>query len=519
MCIITQWFWKLRAQRQLLEARKKAEAEEQAQRKKVEIERQARRENQDYEHRRSLQLSLQGLQDVMDPLIASQAYNNRFCPLTRLPEELLLNILDFLRYDDVTLYCLRWTSRIFLRLLHRQSGFWGPRYYVFSPMCMDYFKMVRLRRLAEKDARCENCRRWNARQKHNVQPCKFRESRLREKPIHQGCEDWMCDYSRPYCSVCGTNHDICQFPMAYQMPPQLQDPRPQVCVGQLGSVQLCKHVYITWDTIKAHIDGWRRQRGGVGACAESDWRACLESFSIECHDATHDMRCLDCETPSWPRARLGTWGGYCSNDLGYVILYLEWSPHGRIDSLKPTADGRIPAAELRALFRKFRRLGPADRLYPPGFPETLPEMACLRHNFPIYYKMGDEEEPSPTSSSPSAHLNQRQLANRCRSLTGTSPVGWNSRRLDISPHYLSGATGPGIASQCLAVRYQKGIMICRIEALTDPAVKLVPSDPWLHAMDTRTYPHQQATSFRPQCKDASCTNYYQRAKHHRACLG
>ncbi len=39
----------------------------------------------------------------MDPLIAVQVYNNRFCPFGRLPEELLLQILDVLDDDAVTL--------------------------------------------------------------------------------------------------------------------------------------------------------------------------------------------------------------------------------------------------------------------------------------------------------------------------------------------------------------------------------------------------------------------------------
>lgn len=320
--------------------------------------------------------------------------------MTRLPEELLLNVLDFLHGDDVTLYCLRWTSRTFLRLIHKDSKSWGMRRDLISPIYLDPPELLQLRRLAEKDGRCESCRRWNARQEHTDRPCKFQHSSLREKPIILGREYRWSDYGRPYCSACETDHDICLFPMAYQKPPQHQDLCPQICLGQLGSVQLCKHIYITWDTITSHFDAWRRQSGEGGACDESDWKACLGSFSIECRDATHDMRCTDSETPSWPRARLDTIDGYCAYEPDSVILYLEWSPHGRVDSLKPTADGRIPAAELRALFRKFRRLGPADRLYPSGFPETLPEMACLRHDFPIYYKMGDEDDPSPTSSFP-----------------------------------------------------------------------------------------------------------------------
>lgn len=205
-----------------------------------------------------------------------------------------------------------------------------------------------------------------------------------------------------------------------------------------------------------------------------------------------------------------------------MVLCLEWEPHGPIDSLKPTADGEIPAGELRDLLRKFRRQGPANTFYPPGFPETLPEMACCRHDFPICYKMemvehvGNKSLPS-ASSLPSAPFDLQQLSHRCQLLTGNSMIGWISRRLHISPHHVSGASGHGVACQYLAVRYEKGILICHTMDLKNPAVKLVPSHPWLHAMDTQTYPHQEAKQFRPLCTDASCANYYQRAKHQYAC--
>lgn len=88
MCIITQWIRKWHEQRQRLEERKKRRAE---------LERQIQREKQDQDYNRALQVTLHSLHRTMDPLIASQAYNNRFYPLTRLPEELLVIVLKFPR--------------------------------------------------------------------------------------------------------------------------------------------------------------------------------------------------------------------------------------------------------------------------------------------------------------------------------------------------------------------------------------------------------------------------------------
>lgn len=517
MDIVTQWIRKRREQCQLLQDRKKHEAEQQIQ-----------RETQDYECSRALQLNLRFLQHTIDPLMASQAYNNRFCPFTRLPEELILNVLDFFRGDDVTLCCLRITSRIFLRLLHCRSAFWTKYIYTDPPGSLGHDLRLQFRRLLQRDGRCDNCSRWNdAHVRCFLEPCKFQGSCLRSKPRFLGRECWYLDYDRPHCSICDTDHDVCQFPLAYQQLPSHQHPGPRPCLGQQGSVQLCEHVHITWTRITAHIDDCRRrhqQRGEGGQTEETgakdDWQACLDSFTIECHDPTLDTRCTASEAEIWPRARLGISDGFSSQDPDIVVLFLEWTPHGRIDALLPTVEGCIPAAGLRALFQRFRQLGPADILYPPGRPESLPEMACFTRSFPIHYNMGRHERrgkdaentltPLPTSRRLPPSSDQWKSSVYHQTIRDHSKIGRNSQRLSIKSHSLSGNSC--ITSQCLIVSYQKGIMICKTTALANHSIKLIPSHHWLHAMDPRTYPHQQARVFRPQCRDDSCDNYCRRMK-------
>ena len=53
--------------------------------------------------------------------------------------------------------------------------------------------------------------------------------------------------------------------------------------------------------------------------------------------------------------------------------------------------------------------------------------------------------------------------------------------------------------------------------MTDPALKIIPTDHLLHAMDTQTHPHPQASHIRPQCRDVACVNYYQRRKDYYFC--
>ncbi|KAJ5025195.1 hypothetical protein J3E73DRAFT_413121 [Bipolaris maydis] len=75
-------------------------------------------EKRNNQQAQALLAALHKLQCNMDPFIAAQTYNSRFCPLTsRLPDELLLCVLDFLSDDVVTLSCLRIVSRKFFHMV------------------------------------------------------------------------------------------------------------------------------------------------------------------------------------------------------------------------------------------------------------------------------------------------------------------------------------------------------------------------------------------------------------------
>lgn len=468
-----------------------------------ETERRIQREQRDSQQAQALSLALSELQRSMDPLIAAQFYNNHFCPLSRLPEELLLHVLDFLTDDPVTLHCLQAVSRVFLRLLYRESDIWRDEWYVCpTPRrgartgCLQSNFKVRFRSLLQRDGRCYDCMRWNdASVCRPTDDCKFEHSHRRR------------DYRKLYCGACDTKHDNCQFSKRSQK--QWEFPRSRRCLGQEGSVQLCEHVQITWANITAHINEWQRQHRGGG-----DWKACLSSFNVECRDASHDTRCTELEAPTWPRACLRTRDATSFSSSDAVVLRLEWAPHSRIDSLALTADGRIPAHELRARFQRLRELGPADNLYPPSRPGALPELACISPSCPfIYYKTGqDDETPPPLAPCPSLPLDGWQLSRHCKSLRGDNGSRKNSRKLEIIPHYLKGAGNTGISSQCFVTRYVEDIKICTMTAIMDPPIKIIPTDHWLHSMDTETYSHPEGHHVRPQCWDETCVNYHRRRK-------
>lgn len=107
---------------------------------------------------------LGNLHATMDSSIAPQVYNNQFCPFTRLPEELLLQIIGFFGDNVVTLYCLRMTSRTFLRLIVQKSVYLGAE------------RDLQFRLLLQRDGRCDKCKRWNdANMDFKRDRCKFQQ--------------------------------------------------------------------------------------------------------------------------------------------------------------------------------------------------------------------------------------------------------------------------------------------------------------------------------------------------------
>ncbi|EUC40472.1 hypothetical protein COCMIDRAFT_108752 [Bipolaris oryzae ATCC 44560] len=449
------------------------------------------------------------LQCTMDPLIAAQVYNSRFCPLTgRLPDELILCILTFLRDDVVALSCLRIASRKFLYILGNELFEEYMDHRLYHPIVLPKVPKDQFRRLLQRDDRCDNCKRWN----NTCNPqysdcCKFRP----RSAWGEDAAEYTQLHRKLHCYACNTLHFAYEFAFDKQESSNHQPKRQ--CLGQQGSVQLCKHIQITWATIKAHIDDWRRQQQYRGG----DWQACLDSFNIECHDASHDTRCAASEPPTWPRARLNTMHiGLTHPDT--VVLNLEWTPHSRIDTMALTAEGRIPAPELRLLFYRLRGLGPANALYPLFRFGDPPEMAFfgplshLRHF--VHYQTGEDDQTSPPTALIPPIYTHVGLQPHISLVTGR-----HGKMLSMKLHPLRSTDAVSISSYCVVLRYETDIIICRARDLTDPTVKIVPTDCWLHAMDTQTYPHPQASHIRPQCRDITCVNYFKRHKGRHYCQG
>jgi hypothetical protein len=439
-------------------------------------------------------LTLHELQRTMDPLVAAQVYNNRFCPLARLPEELLLLILKSID-DGPTLHCLRTVSRTFFHLTH-QPQIWRHEGHSYQPLRTGTSILAssdmagRLGLLLERDGQCDDCRRWGKAHPriHGFRfRCKFRPFELEE---HCRINNSL------YCHACGSPHNPHQFSSFYKQGKRQE----RQCLGYQGSVKLCEHMHINWASIRDHISDWQQRKPG-------DWQACLESFSIVCHDSSHDMRCTAEEAPTWPRGRLQI----AASDPDLVVLNLEWAPHSGFDAVTATTDSRLPVSDLRAIFWKFRQ-GPASILFPAHRQDYFPELACFNKSLDefdcVQYETGDNKRPpSPTTKIPilQSHLKSAFVFTCYNSRR--YGYGENGQRIDIKIHCPRG-TSNSSNSICLIVIYQCDILVCK----TTDCTKINPTHEWLHAMDPDTYPHSQASHVRPLCRDGTCMNYYRMRK-------
>ncbi|KAK0725552.1 hypothetical protein B0H67DRAFT_680894 [Lasiosphaeris hirsuta] len=143
------------------------------------------------------------------------------------------------------------------------------------------------------------------------------------------------------------------------------------CPGRQDAVRLCEHVNISWANIEPYLSKWQQ-------CLDPrDGQACLDGFSVQYRDPSHDRRWRveDEDVPTWPRASLEN--KTHTLDSWIVILNFEREPHIGIDVFSLTPDGRAPASKMRALFQSYRQSAAAILF--PSFPQLpFPEMACFK---------------------------------------------------------------------------------------------------------------------------------------------
>lgn len=172
----------------------------------------------------------------LHPLMTAAYYNKTKSPLCRLPEAVLIRLMQLC--DNVTIECLRRSSRIFLYLFHTTYSSGASYTYTTQhleryPWPMSTFssrylpgELTTFLGLMDRDQLCQDC--IDAKTAVNWQS---RVAALVDTYLH--------------CSGCRADHAACLFSASERTKPQSQ----RVCIGHEGHIRLCSHVGVPWSAI------------------------------------------------------------------------------------------------------------------------------------------------------------------------------------------------------------------------------------------------------------------------------
>ena len=237
----------------------------------------------------------------MDPIVAPAYYNLTQSPLCRLPDEVLLDIMEYL--DLPSLMCLRQTSRIFLILFSSPSfrkyhppwaeddlSSWTPPCILSSAEC------ERFRSLIDKDKFCPDC--LNARIQGD------RNSKLKTLMTRM-----------LYCNTCEMKRSALFF-SASQRFTNFTGRKKRVCLAHEGYMRICQHAVLRWADIRGWIDEQARSE-------QKCFRVTL------CSDPSH---CFTCDSGG-----LDEYNGIhaiLEKDFGTTTFTITWNAHVSLEPFR-----------------------------------------------------------------------------------------------------------------------------------------------------------------------------------------
>lgn len=257
----------------------------------------------------------------IDPLAAAIRHNSHTFLFSRLSEELLLEIMDWL--DPVSIFCLRRTCSAFLRLfsshafrgLHDKEGFFEPGPWAAQELLKgdDWFAMAQL---LNRDAYCPPC-----------------------QVGHLSCASLLRNYM--HCGGCGLDHSATLFSAAQRR----ADRAVRVCIGLEGHIRLCEHATVTAHRHPVLSPGF----------------TCTHPSHVPEHHANLNLKGMSV----FPTLEVGV------GDPGTMMLshtaHLDLSGHG---------DEVITAEAFRAHILELRK-GPAGYIVPEYGPGILAELRAF----------------------------------------------------------------------------------------------------------------------------------------------
>lgn len=483
--------------------------------------------------------------DAMDPLLAAFAHNQEFSLLLKLPDEILLAILQFLQSDTRDIYYLRRVCRK-LRSLSEDRFldpglFWGGSKSRASHMLHhDRFTSRENNRLPFWSYSREASEfKANIRKQTLCEPC---QTALRGRTlvsVRGQCAfvETPTQYIR--CAGCHSKHPR----NAFSHTQRRKDDNERICIGREGRLRLCEHVSFTWADITAHLTAASKKRNFYKAVSD---------FHIACKHPSHNFACkstsrhvpseASCNDHTRPCARLQIEPRSSLNRWTYISLVLCWKPYSSSKILTAADHGEIEVTRLRELYGEYARN--AARFIVPGPSQNpMPEMLCFdpekcRH---IFYRNGVRpqathyKQPSTLQRSCQKSVRTEAILDRYhQDASRFTGLGWPDHYVEFEES--RGQSGIYVyecdekhdgqgPTRCLMTSYRRTISLGHIDHGHEDHCRrwaLNPSHEWFHAVDQDSFPSIQeegrlwsrvrayidGTKSRPRCRDASCRNYY-----------
>lgn len=426
-------------------------------------------------------------------------HNLTYSPLCSLPEELLIDIMEYL--DPLSIQCLRRTCRIFLRLFcsvefayacddelfqHEiiQCQLWKEPNQTYWPQ----LSSQHLTRALEKDTHgfCGCCRAL----RESRRPSCFGSRRplLVEKAARLTIDTL-------HCSLCRKEHPRVLFSPIQRAAP----PADRFCIGREGYVRMCAHKVIGWQDMSAIA--------GQLASIDGNLRPIKELFV--CRHPSHVTNCKGHFPSAYIQKR--------ECDSAYLVL--RWA--GRLVVEDPGQQSTSPQSLERQL-RRFRK-GAAEFIA-PEIEGRLPEMNCFDPNRCCCLNYEGAEQLPRGWSSPSPEVLK---VNSCRlhhqyKLPALQPRHvreeqidtWTDGHLHINPTMGSGVSTLVInvdpcGARCLLIQYERLIEISPPLIAEQPRSDHVTAA-WCQALHPDSYDLTSDVESKGVnwCKQPGCKNYF-----------
>ncbi|KAK4225077.1 hypothetical protein QBC38DRAFT_280406 [Podospora fimiseda] len=433
-----------------------------------------------------------GRQKDLDPMVSGRLYNYQNSFLYKMPEEILVMIVNHLdpRDDAVARFCLARVAHLFRQHKIDASPFGTYWKEIIAEPRTDYLisalnswgesRIVQeICRLLRKDKLCSNCLKFSKTSEGRALLDARRRHRITSQP------------PRPDCSGCGRSHNHLHFSAA-QKRKRIGE---GVCLGWEGHIKLCQHRRASWSDVEAAL---------LASAIEGDsWKHYTTYELIRCE---HPMHRSDCLASSPPSIKVRVW-------YGKAKIIVEWNAH---TVLPINNQGRLDSRDVLAMFWCHQETGASSILLGDLKPSQAMhprQMMCFGTDWCtcLSYDNGALEERDPAG------------VPGYKSCLGTGNVDKkdNRHRIENWGGKLEGDVGIKYCSEssteneiCLCTNYNKTIFfdLPRMES-SKPVTRIIPSHEWLHGMDPNSY--ELDYTMLPcgsrgrwlKCKDVACAKY------------